>query len=211
MKSLLNDFTNALLEFDSQTAKEILLKTILENDLSFSVGTLIVDSLKSIGERWADGELALSQIYMTGRICEELIESIFPEKAISKTQLPKIAITTLGDYHLLCKKIVTSVLQASGFNIADYGHGMDVNSLTEKVIKNKIKFLLISTLMLPSALLVKEVRAKLSKANYGVKILVGGAPYIFDNSLYKQVGADAMGVSPADAIEILNRWKKIET
>ncbi len=210
MKNSLNDFTTALLEFDSQTAKEILLKSIPENDLSFSVGSLIVDSLKGIGERWADGELALSQIYMTGRICEELIESIFPEKVNSKNQLPQIAITTLGDYHLLGKKIVASVLRASGFNIADYGHGIDTHSLTEKVIENKIKFLLISTLMLPSALLVKEVRAKLNKANYDVKILVGGAPYIFDNLLYKQVGADAMGVSPADAIEILNRWKKIE-
>lgn len=206
MKTSLNDFTDALLEFDSQKAKEILVNMIKENDLSFSVDYLIVNSLKNIGERWVDGELALSQIYMTGRICEELVESIMPKKAALKTQLPHIAITTLGDYHLLGKKIVASVLRASGFNIVDYGHGIDTDTLVDKVIKNEIKILLISTLMLHSALLVEEVKAKLDKANHKVKIMVGGAPYIFDKLLYKQVGADAMGASANEAIDILNNW-----
>ena len=139
MKTSLTDFTNALLEFDSQKAKEILVDMIKENDLSFSVDYLIVNSLKNIGERWVDGELALSQIYMTGRICEELAKSILPEKVALKTQLPQIAITTLGDYHLLGKKIIASVLRASGFNIVDYGHGIDTDTLVDKVIKNEMQ------------------------------------------------------------------------
>ncbi len=205
MDNILNDFTDALLEFDTQKAGEILTETYQKNNSSFSV-ELIVSSLKDIGERWENGDLALSQIYMTGRICEELVENLLPDTSTSQTIIPEIAITTLGDYHLLGKKIVASVLRASGFNIIDFGHGIDTDTLVNKVIENKIKILLVSTLMLHSALLVKDVRAKLNKANYPVKILVGGAPYIFDNLLYKQVEADAMGKSPTEAIDIIKKW-----
>ncbi|MDF1550504.1 MAG: hypothetical protein P1P88_21970 [Bacteroidales bacterium] len=39
-----------------------------------------------------------------------------------------------------------------------------------------------------------------------IKILVGGSPFNFDKELWHQVGADAMGKNPGDAIKVLNSW-----
>jgi monomethylamine corrinoid protein len=55
--------------------------------------------------------------------------------------------------------------------------------------------------MLPSALHIKELKARLSDTD--VKIVVGGAPFRFDEELWKEVGADSFGRDSSEAIEIV--------
>ena len=57
--------------------------------------------------------------------------------------------------------------------------------------------------MLPSALKIKELRAKLDVAGLAVKLVVGGAPFRFDPQLWREVGADACGQNALEAIEIV--------
>ncbi len=38
-----------------------------------------------------------------------------------------------------------------------------------------------------------------------VKVIVGGAPFRFDESLWKEVGADATGNDPAEALKIVTK------
>jgi methanogenic corrinoid protein MtbC1 len=60
--------------------------------------------------------------------------------------------------------------------------------------------------MLPSALKVREVSARLKAAAIPVRIAVGGAPFLFDDQLWREVGADAMGRSAAEAVTIVESW-----
>jgi methanogenic corrinoid protein MtbC1 len=69
-----------------------------------------------------------------------------------------------------------------------------------KVVDDGIEILLISTLMLSSALRVAEVRESIEKAGCRVKIIVGGAPFRFDENLWREVGADAMCRNASDVI-----------
>ena len=65
---------------------------------------------------------------------------------------------------------------------------------------------MISVLMLPSALKVREVRQRLDEHDSDIKILVGGAPFLFDSQLWQDVGADAMGQTATDAVRIVENW-----
>ncbi|MBF0192844.1 MAG: cobalamin-dependent protein [Magnetococcales bacterium] len=118
---------------------------------------------------------------------------------------PRQAIAVLNDYHLLGKRIVHAMLRASGIPIHDYGR-MTVDELVARVIADRVEILLISTLMLPSALQVKTLRTALTDHNLKVRIAVGGAPFLFDDTLWQEVGADAMGRNAADAIRITRQW-----
>ena len=115
-----------------------------------------------------------------------------------------MAIAVLEDYHTLGKKIVSAFLRANGFKIIDYGHGMTVDNLVQRTKEDKIEILMISTLMLPSALKVKDVRQRLHDEGCDVKIVVCGAPFLFDSELWKEVQADAMGENASRAVEIMN-------
>ncbi len=163
----------------------------------------IVPALEEIGNLWSAGELALSQVYMSGRICEELVEDILPAEAAEWKEKPRIAVTVFEDYHFLGKQILCSVLQAAGYRPLDY-HRTSEDPLVSRVKEDGIEVLLVSVLMLSSALRMKGVCRKLEGS--GVRIMVGGAPFRFDRNLYREIGADRMGMHAADAVSFLKEY-----
>ena len=102
------------------------------------------------------------------------------------------------------KRIVYSALRASGFGLVDLGR-VEVDDVVHQVRDKDVKIILLSTLMLPSALKVREIRDKLNQTNGEIKIVVGGAPFRFDDQLWQEVGADAMGRNASDAVEIITK------
>lgn len=207
MDNFVKQFETALLSFDKVTAKSILYQAREEHSSIECIEKIIIPALTAIGEGWEDESVALSQVYMSGRICEELIEEILPPTDSPKNNTPLVAIATLEDYHLLGKRIIYSSLKVSGMDLIDYGR-LDRNELVKKVMKDNIQILLISTLMLPSALQVKKVSEQLKMGNAKTKIIVGGAPFRIDSLLWKEVGADATGTNVGEAIEITNKMLK---
>ncbi len=197
-KEISEKFERALLSINRLEAENIIIQSKGDFSSIQLVEHIIVPALEQIGAGWEKGDVALSQVYMSGRICEELVETILlSSRSVQAKNKFKMAITVLEDYHLLGKRIVYSVLRASGFELLDYGQ-TTVDNLITRVQEDGVRILLISVLMLPSALKIKEVRAKL---NQDIKIIVGGAPFRFDDNLWKEVGANAMGKTASDAIK----------
>jgi methanogenic corrinoid protein MtbC1 len=95
-------------------------------------------------------------------------------------------------------------MRASGFELFDYGR-LDVDELVDRAISDKLRVLMISVLILPSALKVKQVCSRIKGRGANIKVVVGGAPFLFDNQLWREVGADAMGNSAAEAVTIVER------
>jgi len=205
MDDLMHQFEQALLAFDRITAKEIILEAEKSEGASQCIEQIIVPALINIGDSWEKEDVALSQVYMSGRICEELVDAILPPEASSvDSQQPPMAIALLDDYHSLGKRIIYSALRANGFNLADWGR-LDAEEMVAKTIENNIQILLISVLMLPSALAIKPVVEELKQKNPDIQIVVGGAPFRFDDQLWKEVGAHATGKDTSQAIEVVSR------
>lgn len=150
----------ALLTLNRVQALELLAAARAEHSPLEVIETLIRPALEQIGQLWEGGDCALSQIYMSGRICEELLEDLLGEVLEDdppdpETAPPRLAIAVLEDYHLLGKQIVRTVLRAAGYQVRDYGR-QDVETLVELVRSDGIAVLLVSTLMLPAALRVRH-------------------------------------------------------
>lgn len=167
---------------------------------------VMTPALTAIGDGWQSGAVALSQVYMSGRICEDVVAHLFPETSDIHDEPPGgVGMAVLCDRHLLGKRIVTAVLRSAGISVLDFG-ALDPEPLVAKSLDAGIDILLISTLMLPSALHVKEVAPRLKAA--GIRVAVGGAPFLMDEALWREVGADAMGRSASDAIRIIHRFRE---
>ena len=169
------------------------------------VEEILVPCLEKIGSSWEDGRIALAQVYISAQICEEILIKTLPAIDKSNESTPTIALVLLEDYHALGKMIVKSSLIAAGHSVLDLGR-MTVDEIVASVKKENIKILLVSVLMLPSALLVKELRKRFDLEHLETKIVVGGAPFRLDNNLWKDVGADDYGTVASDAIQIVNRF-----
>jgi methanogenic corrinoid protein MtbC1 len=165
---------------------------------------LIVPALEAIGRRWEQGELSLSQIYMSGRICEDLINALLPDSDPRRINQPVLAITVLDDFHLLGKRMVAANLRAAGYTLIDYGR-QQISDLVASVERDQPDVLLISVLMLPSALRVKELRRHLAARNQSCKIIVGGAPFRLDPLLWQEVEADACGNNASEVVGLIQQ------
>ena len=204
---LTSELHDALIALDRPRVESLFQQAVSRSGLMLAVEEVMVQVLIQLGEEWHAGKVALSQIYMSSRICEDIVDRMLPANAAERKAYPCQAIVVLSDYHTLGKRIVLSVMRASGLDVLDYGR-MDVDELVERVLADDVNILLISVLMLPSALKVKAVRAALDARGSRVRIAVGGAPFLFDPELWREVGADAMGRNAADAVTIVQRWRK---
>lgn len=205
MNTLTSELYVALVALDRPRIESLFRQAASRTGPMQAIEELMVPSLIRLGEEWNAGKVALSQIYMSSRICEDIVNHLLPAAATERKSPPKVAIAVLCDYHTLGKRIVLSVMRASGLDILDYGR-MEADELADRVLADDVKILLISTLMLPSALKVKAVRAALDAGGGHVRIAVGGAPFLFDAQLWREVGADAMGRNATDAVTIVRHW-----
>jgi methanogenic corrinoid protein MtbC1 len=192
------ELEQAILSTDHVGA-ELLLEDLSDISTQDFVEQIIVPAMESIGNGWEDGSVAISQVYMGAKICESLIgKSSDPGAKFRQPQL-HFAITVLEDYHLLGKSIIQSVLKGYGYKVDDFGR-TTIEQLVDKVEQESIDILLVSTLMLRSALKVKELRNLINERGLNTKIMVGGAPFRFDTELWKEVGADATAVGTSDLL-----------
>jgi len=197
------ELKQAILSTDQSRAEQILVDLDIISTQEF-VENIVVPAMDDIGDGWEDGSVAISQVYMGAKICESLIvQTSDPDAKFRQPQL-HFAITVLEDFHLLGKSIVYSVLRGLGYQVDDYGR-TTVEQLVEKVEEQSIDILLISTLMLRSALKIKELREQLEVRGLDIKIVVGGAPFRFDKQLWQEVGADATAVGTSDLIPVIEK------
>jgi len=201
--SIMNGFVEQLLSINRINSEEIIREALAKTNRFADVEELIVNALTLIGDGWDQGTYSLAQVYMSGVICEEIVEKLLPEVNIERIAYPKIGIGVFLDHHALGKRIVKSVVKSNGYEIIDFGHGLNVDEIVEKSVEHEIDVLLISTLMLPSALKIIQVRERFEKLNLKTKIIVGGAPFRFDEGLWKRVKADADGKNATDIIAII--------
>ncbi|MDA3823175.1 MAG: hypothetical protein PF450_11290 [Bacteroidales bacterium] len=169
MKNISGLFEKALLDLNKIEAQRLLSS---EGDHLYPierVSQIVVPALERLGNAWQEGSLALSQIYMSGRICEQLIDELLPPTSGQRNVLPKMAIAVLDDFHFLGKQIVYSHIRSAGYDIYDYGR-KTVDELVDSICSDGIEIVFISTLMYPSALKIKQVVEKRDIVAPNVKI-----------------------------------------
>jgi len=204
IKEVTYQFEEALLNLDKIEAQRLINKEEKNLTPQEIVSKLVVPALERIGNSWQEGTLALSQIYMSGRICEQLIDELLPPSSNLRKNQPKMAIAVLNDFHFLGKRIIHAHIRSAGFDIKDYGR-KTVDELVDSICNDALDIVLISTLMYPSALNIKQVKEQLQIVAPHVKILVGGAPFNMDSKLWQQIGADAMGHDGGEALNWIHK------
>lgn len=197
-------FTRALLDVDRLAARQLMEQRDRNMRPIQFVEKVVLTALERIGAGWQDGSLALSQVYMAGRICEELVDEMLPPADPSRKNQPQMAVCILDDHHTLGKVMVYAVLRAGGYDLMDYGV-VSVDALVDRVEKDRVAVLLISVLMLPSALKIKHVRQQLTDRGCDVTLIVGGAPFRFDDQLWQAVGADVVCQNASDVVSAVEK------
>lgn len=195
----------SLLDCDRLTAKKIM------DEAAEKLGTekvfidLIPFAMNSLGEQWAKGDLALTQIYAASRIVEDTMDRLSPNLQ-SLSELKCRVVVGALDYHGLGKNIIIRFLKASGVEVIDLGTNITPEQMVEVTVNRKADAILVSALMVHSCQHVERIRQLLNEGDVKIPIMVGGAPFNFDSALWKRVGADAKG---SNVCETFNELKEL--
>jgi methanogenic corrinoid protein MtbC1/anti-sigma regulatory factor (Ser/Thr protein kinase) len=200
------ELVHALLDMDQAAALATLGELPPAGDQAVAGEHIVVAALERIGDGWESGHISLARLYMAGRIAERCLDALpasAPVLAEGAGDHALPALVVLADHHTLGKRMVATALRASGQPIWDWGAGVSVDGLVERCQKERPEVLLISTLLLPSALKVREVVDRLERLGERPPVIVGGAPFRLDPRLWREVGADAVGRNSAEAVELV--------
>jgi methanogenic corrinoid protein MtbC1 len=159
---------------------------------------VVVPALDRVGRAWEAGAASLSQVYMAGRMTEDLLGRLLPQ-AMPQADRPRVVLGVLEDQHVLGKRMVHAYLAAGGLSVLDLGAGLTAAALAERTAGEGAAVLMVSTLMIRSALRVQDVVEALRARGCAAAVVVGGAPFRLDPALWRRVGADAWGASASEA------------
>ncbi|QWR78190.1 B12-binding domain-containing protein [Candidatus Magnetomonas plexicatena] len=70
------DMIASLLSVDKLRAKDVLIEASKAYQPIEIVERIIVPSLEQIGEGWITDTVSLSQVYMSGKICSEILDDV---------------------------------------------------------------------------------------------------------------------------------------
>ena len=201
----------ALLAVDRAAASRIMQRAAAVLEPAEIADRVVSPALLAIGDGWEARHVALSQVFMAGRIVEALTGELGTFNRPTCSPL-RLGIGVLGDRHTLGKRIVFATLRCGGYPAVDLGSGLTPAAMAEAAIAADLDVLMVSVLMLNKALAVSEVLAELAaRGRAGMPVVVGGAPFTQDPELWQRVGASAMGRSAGDALRIAAEYEEALT
>ena len=163
--------------------------------------------LEIVGRKYEVHQYFLADLLMAGETMKEAMAILRPHlKAGGVGAAGKVVIGTVrGDLHDIGKNVVSTLLAAAGFDVADLGVDVSGERFVQEV-RDKSDILAMSALLTTTMSEMENVIRQLTEAGLRsvVKVIVGGAPVSPEYG--KDVGADAVGKDAVEGVRICKGW-----
>ena len=219
LDAIVKAYNEAVFETDKEAAFDVVNAALADGvsaeDIVFKVVIPAVEEMMSNITKDPDANLA--QHFMTAQIAAEVTERMLEKFEHPPEIIGRVVIgTAAGDLHSLGKRIVMGCLKALMVEVVDLGVNVPPEKFVDAALEHDAQVIAISAMMVHTATGengARRVRQILQERalEKRFRIVVGGAPYRFDNELYKTVGADGWapdGVNAGRAIIDLIREVK---
>lgn len=212
LSNILKEYNEAIFDTDSDRAlmviKEAVAVGISAEEIVFGI---VIPSIEQFMTAVSTNNASLAQHFLTSQIAADVVEEMIPLFKQRPETVGRIVIgTSPGDYHGLGKRIVIGCLKAQMVGVTDLGLSVSAERFVDAALESDAQVIGISSMMVHTARgengcrKVRQILKDRSLENK-IKIIVGGAPYRFDEQLYRQVGADASADNGVVAAAVITR------
>ncbi len=211
MRDVIKAYNDAVFETDKEAAfravNDALARGLSPEDIVFKV---VIPAVEEMMTRIAqDPDSNLAQHFMTAQIASEVTEKMLEKFQHSPEIIGRVVIgTAYGDLHSLGKRIVMGCLKALMVDVVDLGVNVPAERFVDEAQAGDAQVIAVSAMMVHTAngpqgsLKVRQLLHERSLEDR-IKLVVGGAPYRFDNELYRAVGADAYATDGVTAGKVI--------
>lgn len=165
------------------------------------------DALYEVGLLWQIGKISVAQEHyftaLTQLIMSELYPYIFNEQKSGKVV---VGACVSGELHEIGLRMVCDILEMEGFDTHFLGANTPLKDIIKFSCENNASFIMFSVTLLTHIDILKEYIKEVRRDErlQGIKIVVGGRPFLVDRELYKTIGAD---YSTPDLDDLINYLK----
>ncbi len=195
---------------DAERAEAVAFIDALAQEVGFptAISRVLDPALIEIGELWSREKLSLAQGYVAAKITEDVllkaVESTAWKTETAHMHIPVVLANIEDDFHSLGRKMVSTFLQLSGWDVCDMGNDITAEEIVDKAVELHAPIIGVSAMMYTSALNIAKVRAEMDRRKLAnsMKLAVGGAIFKVRASLVREVGGDGTAVSAIEAPQL---------
>lgn len=210
INSNLQKLIQSIIDGDPDLAKK-LIKVLLEAgaDPLEIVEKGLTKGIQMVGEKYACGELFLTDLLMSADAMKVGMGILNPEILKQKKELKRrgsmLIGTVAGDIHDLGKNIVIALFSANGFEVTDLGVDVSVKKFIDKVKDLKPDILGMSALMTATIPRQLDVINELKSIGVRdqVRVIIGGAAV--NQKFVDEIEADGFAENAIDAVEVTKK------
>ncbi len=211
LDAIIKAYNEAVFETDKAAAFDVVNAALAEGmkaeDIVFKVVIPAVEEMMANITKDPDANLA--QHFMTAQIAAEVTEKMLVKFEHPPEIIGCVVIGTAhGDLHSLGKRIVMGCLKALMVDVIDLGVNVTAEKFVDAAVAHDAQVIAVSAMMVHTATGeggARKVRQILKERGLEnrFRLVVGGAPYRFDNELYKAVGADGWASDGVNAGRVI--------
>jgi 5-methyltetrahydrofolate--homocysteine methyltransferase len=168
----------------------------------------LIAGIEKVGILFKNGDLFIPEVMaatnaMKGGLA--IIEPLLKRGEVKNRGLVVLG-TVRGDIHDIGRRLVATMLEAGGFQVADLGNDVAEETFVQKIHELKPQIIAMSALLNTTILYMKTTIEAIKEGGLRdkVKIMVGGSPVT--PALAQQIGAD--GTAP-DAVRAVDLAKSL--
>ncbi|MGZ8218866.1 cobalamin B12-binding domain-containing protein [Methylomagnum sp.] len=170
---------------------------------------VITPVLYELGRLWHINKITVGHEHYCTAVAQMVMSQLFP--AIfdgSAKQGRLVAACVAGEPHEIGVRMVSDLFEMNGWDTVFLGADVPTESVINTLIEHDAH-ILATSVTLGSHLgavsdIIQAVRA--SPGCAGVKILVGGAPFNVDSTLWQRLGADGWAPDGQTALAVADQW-----
>lgn len=211
LEQIITAYNEAIFDTDRDQALRIVQQAvdqgIAPEDIVFKVVVPAIEQMLTSVSANLDANLA--QHFLTSQIAAEIVDRMIPRFRQAPEIVGTMVIgTSQGDFHGLGKRIVIGCLKARMIEAIDLGLNVPPERFVDAALEHGAQVIGISSMMVHTARGdngCRAVRRILQERGLEdrFRIIVGGAPYRFDEQLYLTVGADAWAENAVAAGQVI--------
>ncbi len=172
------------------------------------IATVLDPALVRLGVMWKQESVSLAQTFVAAKIAEDVLLRCLPAAAASAPAGRPVVLGNIeDDFHSLGRRVVSSFLRASGWEVHDLGNDVLAEEFVDRALEVNAVVIGASAMMQTTALNIRKIRALIDARGLRgrLKLAVGGAVFNWRPELVAEVGGDGTAENAAGVDALLRR------
>ncbi len=210
-REIIEGLRKAVVNYDDDAAKRLAEEAVKANiDPIKAIAEGPVKGIAELGEMYGAKKIYLPELMVGANACVVATDILKAQIKADKKKIDYLGTvvigTVLGDIHFIGKNIVSTMLEASGFEVYDIGEDQPVENFINKAREVNADIVGASALITTTRSEQEKLAEKLKESGLNIKYVVGGA--VVDAAWTERIGADGFANNMFEAIELAKRLVK---